>query len=762
MLERGLNFCPTPGEPHLGDLRRDLDNFHRRLKIKAFFDPNNARLNPFLSNESNSESSDDEDNPPPSNVDPLKNAINRSKVIKNDKPWQPGNIPVPLKAFILANETDLNKTLVKSPHNHNLSIAEKEAIKSLANNNNIVIKKADKGSNIVILNRNDYIKEGEKQLSNPNFYKEVPEDLTESYNTEINLLIDKFHNEGKLTKGISSKLKTNSPRTAQLYLLPKIHKGTLPPPGRPIVSANGCPTEKISALVDIHLRPYLKKTKSYLRDTTHFLNTLQDLGTLPTNCIIGTLDVTSLYTNIPNVEGCLSIYQLLSRERQPTQNELTNTNICQLLWSVLTKNNFDFNGKHYLQVGGTAMGTRLAPTYANLFMSDLEEKHVYSYQKKPLLWVRFIDDIFFIWPHGQTELDVFIDHLNKVHESIKFTSECSTHQVNFLDTVVTLTGANTLETSLFVKPTDSGGYLHFTSSHPKHCIKGIPYGQFLRIRRICTKEQDFVDHCASKGRQFVKRGYPAPFISNAFLKASEKTRDSLLRKPDDKDSEEIPNILVTTYNPGFSGLKKVVTKNWDLLGKSCTTRSIHRVPVLNAFRRPKNLKDILVRAKLRQSKPDTASNTNECLRPNSCRYCPKLNTEGRILCKASGRTYMSRFNVSCCSSNLIYCITCKRCGIQYVGQTKCELKVRFSAHFLKIAKNDRESEIAVHFNSMHHRGLDDVEIHIVDFVHAAPHTSKSKYLRDLLEFNWIQRLQTNAPVGLNVMDLLRSGTPLPL
>ena len=142
--------------------------------------------------------------------------------------------------------------------------------------------------------------------------------------------------------------------------------------------------------------------------------------------------------------------------------------------------------------------------------------------------------------------------------------------------------------------------------------------------------------------------------------------------------------------------------------------------------------------------------------PNSCKYCPKLNTDGRILCTASGRTYMSRFNVSCCSSNLIYCLTCKRCGIQYVGQTKCELKVRFAAHFLKISKNDPESEIGRHFNSNFHKGLDDIVIHIVDFIHAAPESAKAKHLRDLLEFNWIQRLHTNAPMGLNVMDLLRS------
>ena len=98
----------------------------------------------------------------------------------------------------------------------------------------------------------------------------------------------------------------------------------------------------------------------------------------------------------------------------------------------------------------------------------------------------------------------------------------------------------------------------------------------------------------------------------------------------------------------------------------------------------------------------------------------------------------------------------RRCGIQYVGQTKRELKMRLSEHFLKITRNDPENEIASHYNSEHHSGLDDISFYVVDFVHAAPHTLRSKQLRDLIEFNWIQRLHTNAPSGLNVMDLLRS------
>ena len=176
-------------------------------------------------------------------------------------------------------------------------------------------------------------------------------------------------------------------------------------------------------------------------------------------------------------------------------------------------------------------------------MADFEDKYVYAHPKQPLVWVRFIDDIFYIWQHGQKELDIFIKHFNSVHDTIEFTSEISTNSVNFLDTVVRISSDYRIETSLVVKPTDSASCLHFDSAHPRHGIRGIPYGQFLRIRRICSDDQDFFDHCVTKGRHFVCRGYPAPFIANAFYKASEVKRDSLLTNKGVKDNQTVPNIL---------------------------------------------------------------------------------------------------------------------------------------------------------------------------------------------------------------------------
>ena len=92
-------------------------------------------------------------------------------------------------------------------------------------------------------------------------------------------------------------------RTSEFYMLPKIHKDRVNPPGRPILSGNSCPTERISKFIDFFLQPNVKNIASYIKDTTDFLLMLDNLGTLPPNCLLVTLDVSSLYTNIPNEEG---------------------------------------------------------------------------------------------------------------------------------------------------------------------------------------------------------------------------------------------------------------------------------------------------------------------------------------------------------------------------------------------------------------------------------------------------------------------------
>ena len=92
---------------------------------------------------------------------------------------------------------------------------------------------------------------------------------------------------------------------------------------------------------------------------------------------------------------------------------------------ILTMNNFSFNNEHYLQKHGTAMRTRMAPSYANLFIGKFEQQAIDNSLLKPFIWWRLIDDIFMIWTHGEEHLKSFIGFLNSIHPSIKFTHEYS-------------------------------------------------------------------------------------------------------------------------------------------------------------------------------------------------------------------------------------------------------------------------------------------------------------------------------------------------
>ena len=197
---------------------------------------------------------------------------------------------------------------------------------------------------------------------------------------------------GQISNNVKNYLIPRHRRTVRFYLLPKIH--TPGNPGRPIVSLNGAPTENTSRFVDCFLQPLT----TYIRDTTDFLNTLRKLPALPPGTLMVTLNISNLYTNIPHEEGIKPCEEFLnSRELLiPSRADLFH-----LVRLILTINFFLFNENHYLQVHGTAMDTRMAPSYANLFMGKLECKFLLTLHLKPRVWWRFIDDIFAIWTHGE-------------------------------------------------------------------------------------------------------------------------------------------------------------------------------------------------------------------------------------------------------------------------------------------------------------------------------------------------------------------------
>ena len=95
-------------------------------------------------------------------------------------------------------------------------------------------------------------------------------------------------------------------------------------------------------------------------------------------------------------------------------------------------------------------------------MDKVETEFLEARTDKPFWWVRYVDDIFFIWTHGQKKLKVFLEDLNKFHPNLKFTSVSSEENVAFLDLKIKLKQGK-IETDLHVKSTDRHQYLDYTS-----------------------------------------------------------------------------------------------------------------------------------------------------------------------------------------------------------------------------------------------------------------------------------------------------------
>ena len=344
ILEKGLNFCPTPGELNFSDLMSDIDNFHRKLRLKVFFSDEED----LTTNLDNSLVNDMSILPDPEAYTGFEH-----RNFKNPSTFNPKGPPT-LEAFILQNESSLARIQCRSPKSSNITRDENDAMTELISNRHITIKKADKGSATVIQNTQDYITETAKLLSVTDHYRVDDICQTPIHNERIVNFLDHMLETEEITSQTHNYLVNSKPRTPLLYTQPKIHKGVLPPPCRPIVSGNNSPSERISAFVDWFLKPIVPKIPSYIKDTTHFLQLIEDLGEIPENCLLATLDVSALYTNIPQSEGIQACRKALDLTRKATTPP-KNSSLEHLLNLVLSTNNFEFNGTHYTQISGTAM-----------------------------------------------------------------------------------------------------------------------------------------------------------------------------------------------------------------------------------------------------------------------------------------------------------------------------------------------------------------------------------------------------------------------
>ncbi|MGL5565005.1 MAG: hypothetical protein ACRDC4_04670, partial [Plesiomonas sp.] len=202
---------------------------------------------------------------------------------------------------------------------HNLSGAEVLALQELSRRRDIVIKPADKGSSVVIMDRVEYVSEGLRQLEDQDFYSGLESPIFLESVPRIEKILGTLVEKGFISKAQAEYLRGDpKPKVRRFYLLPKVHKPRekwptpFMPPGRPIVSDCGSETYKVAEFIEFYLNPLSVRHPSYIRDTYDFLEKVRCLR-VPAGAFLFSLDVESLYTNIEIPLGMKAIREWLAR-----------------------------------------------------------------------------------------------------------------------------------------------------------------------------------------------------------------------------------------------------------------------------------------------------------------------------------------------------------------------------------------------------------------------------------------------------------------
>ena len=167
----------------------------------------------------------------------------------------------------------------------------------------------------------------------------------------------------------------------------------------------------------------------------------------------------------------------------------------------------ELNREYFIQTSGTAIATKLAPGYANLFLSIFERDMLDQHPIKPSIWLRDIDDIFMIRNDSEDKPKDFLTCINTVNPAIQFTHAHSFKSVNFLDVLVTLNDDKTISMDLYTKPTDTHQYLYMNSSHPNHGKKAIVFLRATRVLRICSDPATARSRCNELIEYLVRCGH---------------------------------------------------------------------------------------------------------------------------------------------------------------------------------------------------------------------------------------------------------------
>ena len=439
------------------------------------------------------------------------------------------------------------------PLKPNIMKEETKAIQDLKRDKERVVLTANKGVSMVVMDKEDYIKKSEELLYQPT-YKELPSDPTTKHKNRLISLLKTIKSEGSIDNITYKRLYPTGAGSPKYYGLPKIHKSGVPL--RPIISSRGSATYETAKEWAKILKPLVGRSPHHVQNNKEFLDSIKDIKIKPEECIMS-YDVNALFTSMPIEPGINIIEKHLKEDKDlHSRTNMKIQHIISLLRFCLNNSYFSFQDRFYQQTEGAVMGSPISQIVANLFMEDLPEVHAIRMSPTPpTLWKRFVDDTLTII--NKEDRNNFLQHLNSIHQNIKFTCEEIRDEgsMPILDILVTPKEDGSLRASVFRKPTHTDLYLQWDSHNTissKYSVAGILYH---RAKTICCDpqlqkmEEDHLCQALQKCR------YPIWAINRTKIKSQNPSR-SKNRNNNNQTGQKTTNSknihMVVPYQQGLS------------------------------------------------------------------------------------------------------------------------------------------------------------------------------------------------------------------
>ncbi|EYC13496.1 hypothetical protein Y032_0043g749 [Ancylostoma ceylanicum] len=340
---------------------------------------------------------------------------------------------------------------------------------------------------------------------------------------------------------------------------------------RPIVSSCGGPSDRLSRLLVQLLSSLLQLVGAHIVNVEGFLSSLSECQ-VPSTAAYASFDVVSLYTNADNNSAIRSVISLFEQHKGQISTMGFNAgDVTTMINSVLSCNVFRFKNRFYEQRRGLALGNRIAPILAIIFLDYVERMTLTS---GILLYKKYIDDVFVM---GTTEVEVgtLFEKLNSFDPNVSFTMERRDDDgyLPFLNTKVRLIGGQ--KEHLWHKREVSANILvHARSAHP-HFFKANEVRNLIRTKdKLCTSMDSTVEMTIA--RILNENGYSGNSATIATTWLPHSTPDG------------IPLISPYVGDRPARAINKVVKQS--------------RLPIRLVFRPPPTLKHFLTSTRIYEEK----------------------------------------------------------------------------------------------------------------------------------------------------------------